>query len=74
MKGSTFGTPCINMVLECMSGCDIKSVGGIVNGTANFILSKMEEGYDYPEALVEAQKLGYAETDPLPMWRDGILR
>jgi homoserine dehydrogenase len=58
------GTPCINMVLECMSGCDIKSVAGIVNGTTNFILSKMEEGYDYPEALVEAQKLGYAETDP----------
>jgi len=47
-----------------MSGCDVKSVAGIVNGTTNFILSKMEEGYDYPEALVEAQKLGYAEADP----------
>jgi len=58
------GTPCINMVMECMSGCDVKSVAGIVNGTTNFILSKMEEGYDYPEALVEAQKLGYAEADP----------
>jgi len=58
------GTPCINMVLECMSGCDVKSVAGIVNGTTNYILSKMEDGYDYLEALMEAQKMGYAESDP----------
>ena len=38
---------------------------GIVNGTTNYILSQMEEnGMPYSEALLEAQKLGYAESDP----------
>jgi len=37
---------------------------GIVNGTTNFILSRMESGGSYDEALAEAQRLGYAEADP----------
>jgi homoserine dehydrogenase len=46
-------------------GEDIERVMGIVNGTTNYILTKMsEEGADYSDALAEAQRLGYAERDP----------
>ncbi|QTX32699.1 homoserine dehydrogenase [Aminithiophilus ramosus] len=58
------GTPAINLAGEALAGCDILSVQGIVNGTTNFILTRMEEGADYGAALAEAQALGYAETDP----------
>ncbi len=58
------GTPAINLALEALAGVDIKRVQGIVNGTTNFILTKMEEGMTYEEALKEAQRLGYAEADP----------
>ena len=58
------GTPAINFALEAMAGCSIRSVQGIVNGTTNYILTKMEEGFGYAEALAEATKLGYAEADP----------
>lgn len=58
------GTPAINLAQEALAGCDILSVQGIVNGTTNFILTRMEEGADYQAALSEAQELGYAETDP----------
>ncbi len=58
------GTPSINLVLESMAGVDISKVEGIVNGTTNFILTKMEEGLTYEDALKEAQRLGYAEADP----------
>ncbi len=58
------GTPAINLALEAMAGVDITKVEGIVNGTTNFILTKMEEGMSYEEALREAQRLGYAEADP----------
>src|SRR5439155_581974 len=43
---------------------NVHRVLGIVNGTTNFILTRMEEGADYEEALAEAQRLGYAEADP----------
>lgn len=58
------GTPVFSLALEAMAGVDIKRVQGIVNGTTNFILTKMEEGMTYEEALREAQRLGYAEADP----------
>ena len=58
------GTPSINLAMEAMAGCDVVKVQGIVNGTTNYILSRMEEGLSYSDALVEAQELGYAETDP----------
>jgi len=58
------GTPSLNLALEALAGCDISKVQGIVNGTTNFILTKMEEGKNYEDALKEAQELGYAETDP----------
>ncbi len=58
------GTPALNLALEAMAGVDISRIEGIVNGTTNFILTKMEEGMTYEEALREAQRLGYAEADP----------
>lgn len=43
---------------------DVSSIRGVLNGTCNFILQKMEEGMDYDQALREAQELGFAEADP----------
>ena len=59
------GTPVFHLA-ECgLAGNTIREVKGILNGTTNFILSKMEtEGMDYGPALALAQKLGYAEADP----------
>ncbi len=58
------GTPAINLAMKNLAGCEINEIKGIVNGTTNYILSKMEEGMGYEEALEKAQKLGYAEADP----------
>jgi len=59
------GTPVFSLVENGLAGNDIREVKGILNGTTNFILSKMEQdNMDYPEALELAQKLGYAEADP----------
>ena len=58
------GTPVLNMVRETLAGCAITEVKGILNGTTNYILSKMEEGMDYEAALLKAQELGYAEAVP----------
>ncbi|MCX7973485.1 MAG: homoserine dehydrogenase [Candidatus Aminicenantes bacterium] len=59
------GTPVFSLFEYGLSGNTVNSLRGILNGTTNFILSAMEEkDLSYEEALVEAQKLGYAETDP----------
>jgi homoserine dehydrogenase len=59
------GIPLIRPLRESLIGERIHRVLGIVNGTTNFILTKMaEQGQDYTEALAEAQALGYAEADP----------
>ena len=58
------GTPLIGLVRTNLAGCTIDRVEGIVNGTTNYILSRMEEGMEYAAALKKAQELGYAETDP----------
>jgi len=59
------GIPIIKTVQESLIGNHIQSVAGIINGTSNYILTRMsEEGLDYAEALSEAQALGYAEADP----------
>ncbi len=59
------GTPVIRTIIDSMQGNEIQSITGIVNGTTNYILSKMsDEGKDYIEVLLEAQKLGFAELDP----------
>jgi homoserine dehydrogenase len=59
------GIPIIRPLRESLIGERIQRVLGIVNGTTNFILTKMaEQGQDYLVALAEAQQLGYAEADP----------
>ncbi len=59
------GIPIIRPLRESLGGEDISRVMGIVNGTTNFILTRMtEEGSAYADALAEAQSLGYAERDP----------
>src|SRR4029078_159492 len=58
------GTPALRLAWSSLAGCEILEVRGIVNGTTNYILTKMESGMSYPDALAEAQRLGYAEADP----------
>ncbi|MCX7828510.1 MAG: homoserine dehydrogenase [Thermanaerothrix sp.] len=58
------GTPLIRLIREDLAGCSVKSVEGILNGTTNYMLCRMEEGLSYSEALKEAQEMGYAEADP----------
>jgi len=58
------GTPSIALGLETLATAGVRSVRGIVNGTTNFILTQMEAGKTYAEALKQAQELGYAEADP----------
>jgi homoserine dehydrogenase len=57
--------PLLRPLRESLVGDRVKKVLGIVNGTTNYILTKMDEtGASFKDALAEAQKLGYAETDP----------
>ncbi|MFC2165879.1 homoserine dehydrogenase [Acidobacteriota bacterium] len=58
------GTPIINLIRETLAGSDILEIKGILNGTTNYILTRMEEGLAYEEALKKAQELGYAEAVP----------
>jgi homoserine dehydrogenase len=59
------GIPILRALRSSLAGERIERVMGIVNGTTNYILSKMSsEGIDYETALAEAQALGYAEADP----------
>lgn len=64
-EGSVGGAmPIINLCRENLRGENITSIRGIFNGTCNFILSKMDKGQPFEQALKEAQQMGYAETDP----------
>jgi homoserine dehydrogenase len=56
--------PVIKVLRESLVVTNVHRVLGIVNGTTNFILSAMETGHTYADALAEAQRLGYAEADP----------
>lgn len=57
--------PILNFAHETLSGCEIQSIYGILNGTTNYILSRMaKEGSSYEQTLNEAQEMGIAETDP----------
>lgn len=59
------GIPIIKAIREGLAGNRIEWLAGIVNGTGNFILTKMgDEGQDFNVVLAEAQRLGYAEADP----------
>lgn len=56
--------PIVRTIAESLAGEEILEVGGVLNGTTNFILSEMFNGAPYEAALAEAQRLGYAEVDP----------
>jgi homoserine dehydrogenase len=58
------GVPVIPGVLQGIGGDQVTKLSGIVNGTCNYILSRMETGADYATVLADAQQLGYAEADP----------
>lgn len=59
------GIPIIRPLKQCLAGNEINEVIGIVNGTTNYILTKMfEENMSFEEALAKATELGYAEADP----------
>lgn len=59
------GIPIIRPLKQCLAGNHMTEVMGIVNGTTNFILTKMsQEGMEFEEALALATDLGYAEADP----------
>lgn len=59
------GIPIIKPLRESLAGDRVRKVLGILNGTTNYILTKMtEEGVTFDEALAEAQELGFAEADP----------
>ncbi|MBX9743129.1 MAG: homoserine dehydrogenase [Chthoniobacterales bacterium] len=59
------GIPIIQSLRDAFVGNRIESIHGILNGTTNYILSRMQEAaLDYPEALAEAVAMGYAEADP----------
>lgn len=58
------GTPVFSLIRDGLRGAKVKVIEGILNGTTNYILTQMEEGKSYEDALKDAQDEGYAEADP----------
>ena len=56
--------PIVRALQGALAGEDVYEIGGVLNGTTNFMLDAMESGADYAEALAEAQRRGFAEADP----------
>jgi homoserine dehydrogenase len=56
--------PTLDVAQTCLAGTEILAIEGVLNGTSNFILTRMRSGTGYAEALAEAQRLGIAEPDP----------
>ncbi len=56
--------PTLDVALYSLAGTEVRSIEGILNGTTNYMLTRMSQGLDYKMALREAQKLGIAEPDP----------
>jgi homoserine dehydrogenase len=65
MSGATAAAlPTLDVALHSLAGSEIHRIEGILNGTTNYILTRISEGEDYTSALEEAQKKGIAEPDP----------
>lgn len=65
VEGSVMsGTPSLRLGTELLSAAGVTCIQGIINGTTNYILSQMDAGAAYTDALAEAQIKGYAEADP----------
>jgi homoserine dehydrogenase len=58
------GTPVLSTIQEGLAGTRVLAIRGILNGTANHMLTLMAQGVEYPAALADAQAQGYAEPDP----------
>jgi len=58
------GTPVLSTIREGLAGARVVAIRGILNGTANHILTLMAEGFEYADAVADAQARGYAEADP----------
>ncbi len=58
------GTPTLALATGMLAGAEVTRIQGILNGTTNYILTRMEAGDAFDEALAEAQRQGYAEADP----------
>lgn len=58
------GIPIVRALREPLSLTGITSVRGILNGTTNYVLSRLEDGWTFPDALADAQARGFAEADP----------
>jgi homoserine dehydrogenase len=58
------GTPVLDLGRQSLRGDRVLAIAGILNGTTNYILTRMFEGLEFREALAEAQTLGYAEANP----------
>lgn len=56
--------PIVRALNGALANEDVLEIGGVLNGTTNFVLDAMESGAEYGEALAEAQRLGFAEADP----------
>ena len=56
--------PIVRALGGALADEDVLEIGGVLNGTTNFVLDAMEAGAEYAEALAEAQRLGFAEADP----------
>jgi homoserine dehydrogenase len=56
--------PILRTIDDALAGDEIEAIAGVVNGTCTSILSAMEDGVDYPQALAHAQRMGFAEADP----------
>ena len=64
------GIPILRPIDQCLAANEVYEIAGILNGTTNFMLTKMaEEGMPFADALALAQELGYAERDPPPTSR-----
>lgn len=61
---SSAALPTLDVGIRSLAGAEVLGIEGILNGTTNFILTKMEEGVTYAQALAEAQSRGIAEPDP----------
>ena len=60
------GVPMIKALKESLAGCRARAISGILNGTCNYLLTEMEaSGRAFADVLAEAQRLGYAEADPI---------
>ena len=58
------GTPVFNLVEKTLQGCEILGIGGVLNSTSNFVLTEIASGRSMDAAIKEAQRLGFAESDP----------